>query len=143
MKKQIGIWIDYKEAIIITLNGKNNNVITLPSKVEDFHLKGGARSKTPYGPMDVTSEKKHLERRKNQTEKYYSKIMELVKDVDEIFIMGPAEAKIGLRKKMAKTNSFSPSIKGFETMDSVSENQKIARTRDFFGKKLGSINGLI
>ena len=133
MKKQIGIWLDFREAHIIILEGKESKVKTILSEIEDFNIKGGARSKTPYGPMDVTSEKKYLERNKNQVDKYYSEIMEYVKDASEIFIMGPAEAKIGLRKKMVNTKSFSPFIKGFEAMDSVSENQKIARTHEFFG----------
>ncbi len=138
MKKQIGIWLDFREAHIITLDGEKNNIEVIPSEIEDFNPKGGARSKTPYGPMDVTSEKKYLERNKNQVNEYYSKIMEHVKDAKEIFIMGPAEAKIGLRKKMVKTNSFSPFIKGFEAADSISENQKIARVREFFGENVRS-----
>ncbi len=137
MKKQIGIWLDFKEAHIITLDNKENKVEIITSEIEDFNIKGGARSKTPYGPMDVTSEKKYLERNKNQVDKYYSKIMENVKDAKEIFIMGPAEAKVGLRKKMVNTNSFSPFIKGFEAADSISENQKVARVREFFGDDIG------
>lgn len=136
MKNQIGIWLDFREAHIITLEGKENKVEIILSEIEDFNIKGGARSKTPYGPMDVTSEKKYLERNKNQVDKYYSEIMEYVKDAREVFIMGPAEAKIGLRKKMVKTNSFNPFIKGFEAADSISENQKIARIREFFDNKI-------
>ena len=132
MKKQIGIWLDFREVHIITLEGEKNEVEIILSEIEDFNIKGGARSKTPYGPMDVTSEKKYLERNKNQAEKYYSKIMEYVKDAREIFIMGPAEAKIGLRKKMVETTTFKPFIKGFDTADSISKNQKVARTREFF-----------
>lgn len=132
MKKQIGIWLDFREAHLITLAGEENKVKIISSEIEDFNIKGGARSKTPYGPMDVTSEKKYLERNKNQVDRYYSKIMEYVKDAEEIFIMGPAEAKIGLRKKMVNTNTFHPFIKGFETADSISENQKVARVREFF-----------
>ena len=135
MKNQIGIWLDYKEAYLITLHEKQNEVEKITSEIEDFHLKGGARSKTPYGPMDKTSESKHLERRKHQEEKYYTSIMQKVKDADEIFIMGPAEAKIGLRTKMVNTRTFRANIKGFESADSISEKQKIARTREFFGQK--------
>lgn len=135
MKKQIGIWLDYKEANIITFNGEKNEVEIIPSEVEVYRLKGGARSKQPYGPMDKTSESKILYRRKQQVEKYYKKIMEATKDGDEIYIIGPAEAKIGLRNKMTKTRNYRPMIKGFETVDSITKNQKIAQTRNFFGYK--------
>ena len=135
MKKQIGIWLDYKEAIIINLYGAQPTVKTIASEIEDFHLKGGARSKTPYGPMDKTSEKKLLERRKKQADNFYKKIMEQTKNADEILIMGPAEAKIGLRKKMTNDKAFSPFVVGFETVDSITENQKVAYARDFFSSK--------
>ena len=58
--------------------------------------------------------------------------MSLTQDSDEILIMGPAEAKIGLKKRMTKDNSFSPSVVGFESLDSVTENQKVAFVREFF-----------
>lgn len=133
MKKQIGIWLDYKEAHIITLNGKQNDINIISSEIESYHLKGGARSKTPYGPMDKTSESKFLARKKHQVEKYYKKIMEATNDANEILIMGPAEAKIGLRDKMTKTRTYRPMIKGYKTVDSITKNQKVARTLEFFG----------
>lgn len=133
MKKQIGIWLDYKEAYIITMNGKQNEVEIIPSEIESFNLKGGSRSKQPYGPMDKTSESKLLARRKSQVEKYYKNIMEVTKDATEIYIMGPAEAKIGLRDTMNKTRTYRPFIKGYATVDSITKNQKVAKVREFFG----------
>ncbi|MFK8006282.1 MAG: hypothetical protein AB8H03_07930 [Saprospiraceae bacterium] len=136
MKKQIGIWIDYKHAHLITLNGDQSMIEIIASEVEDYHPKGGSRSKTPYGPMEKISEKKYLERRKNQIGKYFNKVMKMVEYADEIFIMGPAGAKVGLRNKMIKTSLFRPYIKGFKSMDSITENQKVAETKAFFENKI-------
>ena len=60
MKKQTGIWLDFKNAFIITLENKSVDVKTIDSDIEDYHVKGGARSKQPWGPMDKTSESKYL-----------------------------------------------------------------------------------
>ena len=135
MKKQIAIWLDLKEANFINLEQKENKVETMASEIEHFNVKGGTRSKTPYGSTDTVSDTKFLERKNHQMDAYYKNIMDKVKDAHEILIMGPGEAKVGLRKKMVETKSFTPFIKGYETLDSVSENQKIAFAKEFFGKK--------
>ena len=135
MKKQIGIWLDLKEAILITVNSKESKMEKIQSEIEDFKVKGGHRSKTPYSTMEVASDIKYLERKNNQLEKFYKHIMNKVKDVDELFIMGPGEVKIGLRKRIERTKSFKPIIKGFEVVDSVTDNQKIAKTKSFFAIK--------
>ena len=63
--------------------------------------------------------------------------MDEVNGADEIFILGPAEAKIGLRDKVVKARQFRPSILGFETADSITYNQKVAKVVEFFGQKRG------
>ena len=47
MKKQVGIWLDFKEATIIKMEGDEPGIATLNSEIEDFRPKGGARSKSP------------------------------------------------------------------------------------------------
>ncbi len=129
---QIGIWLDYREANIITKQGEEITVVTLPSNIDPGKPKGGHRSKTPYGPMDVISEGKHIEKRKHQQDEYYKQICEAVKDCDELFIMGPAEAKIGLRKYMSKYRDLYSKLQDVQTADSITENQKVEKVRNFF-----------
>ena len=132
MKKQVGIWLDFKEATIIKMEGDEPGIATLNSEIEDFRPKGGARSKSPWGPMDKISESKYLERRKQQEKSYFQKLMTATKDVDELFIFGPAEAKEGLLKAIKARTNFKPIVKGFEAADSMTLNQKIARVKTFF-----------
>ena len=132
MKKKIGIWLDFKEANIIELNNNETKLETVFSEIELVHPKGGARSKTPYGPMDTISESKFLERRKAQEKAYYEKLITAVKDADEIFIFGPAEAKDGLLKAIKGSRKFQSSLKGVEPADSMTDNQKVAKVRAFF-----------
>ena len=129
---QVGIWLDYKEANIIKIIKGVVNVSSIPSGVNPGKPKGGHRSKTPYGPMDKISEGKHLERRKHQLEDYYKSICEEVLECDEVFIIGPAEAKIGLRKYMSKYRDLYPRLLDVQTVDSITENQKIEKVKAFF-----------
>ena len=132
MAKQTGIWLDYKEAFLIELNDSEASVQHIPSEVEDFHVKGGSRTKQPWGPMDKTSDTKYLGRRATQIKHYYARIMEKVGDADELFIFGPAEAKIGLEKTIKASKAFRPQLLSTETADSMSQNQMVARVRGFF-----------
>lgn len=132
MQKQTGIWLDLKNAYIITLEKNSVDVKTIDSNIEDYHVKGGARSKQPWGPMDKTSESKYLERRKQQAKKYYARIKEEIQEVDMLYIFGPAEAKVGLEKAMMEDHNFKPIILAVETADSMTQNQMVAEVRSFF-----------
>jgi hypothetical protein len=132
MKKKIGIWLDFKEANIIELDKEDTKVETIFSDIELVHPKGGARSKTPYGPMDKISERTFLERRKMQEKAYYKKLIDAVREADGLFIFGPAEAKDGLVKEIKNSSHFHVNLKGVERADSMTENQKIVTVKAFF-----------
>lgn len=132
MAKQIGIWLDFKEAVIIELNNQEASIEKIPSEVEDFHVKGGSRTRQPWGPMDKTSDTKYLGRRETQLKHYYARIMDKVEGAGELFLFGPAEAKKGLEKAMLARKSFRPQLLSTETADSMTENQMVARVRGFF-----------
>jgi hypothetical protein len=132
MKKQTAIWLDFKEAFLIELEGsKEANVVHLDSGIDFSAVKGGSRSNEPWGPMEKTSESKFLGRRRNEEAAYFNAIMEAVADADEVYIFGPAEAKDGLVKAI-KQGRFSPKLLSVETADSMTLNQKVARARKFF-----------
>ncbi len=135
MKTRIGIWLDRRQAYIIRINEQKADVETLQSEIEEHHVRGGARSKTPWGPMDVVSEKKHLERNNHQMQQYFDRIIDAVKDADELYIFGPAETKMKLSNAIEKDNSFSAVIRKTDTADSMTERQMIAQVREVFQLK--------
>ncbi|MCB0620462.1 MAG: hypothetical protein KDC43_05030 [Saprospiraceae bacterium] len=130
--KRAGIWLDFREAFVIDLSGDSPSTTRIASGIEDFHVKGGARSKTPYGPMDKTSESKFLERRLHQTREYFTHILELVGEAEELYLFGPAEAKVQLHKEIEHRRSFRPAVLSIETADKMTDRQKIARAKAFF-----------
>ena len=69
MKKHVGVWVDHEKAFVASIikddEMTKETIHCIKSNVEGhFRLSGGARSRTPYGPQDVASEKKIDERRK-------------------------------------------------------------------------------
>ena len=69
MKKYIGIWVDHKKAFVASIikvdEMTKQTIQCFKSNVEGhFRLSGGSRSRTPYGPQDVASEKS-IDKRRN------------------------------------------------------------------------------
>ncbi len=132
-KTKIAIWLDFRNANLITLRGQKSSITTIDSDIDTSKPKGGARAKLRYGATDTISEKHYLERRKHQEKAYYEKIMEAVQAANEVLVFGPAEAKEGLVKAIKASTNFHPALKGYETTHSrLTENQKVAYARDFF-----------
>jgi hypothetical protein len=135
MKKQIGIWLDFKEAFLIGLHGKADpKVKHIRSDVTTKEVRGGSRTgSSPWGPMDASSEPKALERRHHDEARYYNEIIDAIVGEDEVFIFGPAEAKDGLLKAIKHLEGKGkPHVMAIETTDKMTLRQKIAHTKAFF-----------
>jgi len=135
--KQTGIWLDFEHANIIELENGKVTQNKIASNVETHHLVGGSRSKTAWSPTEKVSESKHLYRRKQQEQNYYKTICEVVENSDELFVMRPAEAKIGLRKYMEGYKNLDNILLDVQTADSINENQKVAKVKAFFKERKG------
>lgn len=129
MKNKIGIWLDFSEANLINPDGK---VTTILSEIEHQKPKGGSRSKAPWGPMDKISESKYLSRRLQQEADFFNRIMEALPFGQELYIFGPAEAKVNFKKALEANKAKAFRVLALETADTMTENQKVAKVRDFF-----------
>ena len=132
MKKQLGIWMDFRTAEIIPRPNVPAEPVLIASDIEEVQPGGGSRSRVPYGPMDKKSDKKILERRKNQIHHYFEKIMEEIEDADEIFLFGPGEAKSLFLQYIRELKNFKPYILSIITEGKMTDNQKNAYVRSFY-----------
>ncbi len=135
MKKNVGIWIDNTQALIVFVEGGNETVKVIESEVENTHPKGGSGSSTPYGPQDVISEGTVMERKKQQFKRFYAEILDEISLAKELYIMGPAEAKTGLKKAHDDRNNRKPELVAFAAAERMTENQLRAKVRKFFKDK--------
>lgn len=130
-----GIWLDHQEAYIVTVRDKKSTLSKLQSGAESkYHLTGGSRSKTPYGPQDVVPEHKLEERRKHQLQSYYQKITEKCKNAERLYLFGPNGAKKELMKLIDEDKELSSLDVETETSDKMTRNQIIAKVKEHFGK---------
>lgn len=133
--KKVGIWLDQKEAQIISVSETGVETNEIQSGIEDFHPKGGSKSKNPWGPVETVSEKKYLERNKNQEKEYFKNILNTIKGTEGVYLFGPAETKNRLADYLTEQTAFPIKVLGKATADSMTVNQKIAAVKSFFNIK--------
>lgn len=134
MKRQTGIWIDSSKAIIVTLDGGKEKISEIESDLENkiYHEKEGNKG-TFSGSHHSNTENKFEERRKNETNLFLKNVLSHIKLTDELYIFGPAEAKIKLEQKINTDKSFDISkLKMVETADSMTTNQIVAKVKKFY-----------
>ena len=103
---------------------------------EKVRLAGGSRTRnTPWGPQEIAVDSKIEARQKQQLKKFYHQIIEFIKDADKILIMGPAEAKLELKKEIEKSKELIPKIVGVHTSDKMTNNQIAAKVKSYFDQK--------
>lgn len=136
MEKLFGLWVDHEKAIIVSLIDGSHKVTHVESDIEGrFRLKGGSRSNTPYGIQSATSESKRDFRYSKHLNIYFQHIIDLLKEAKHIFIFGPGEAKIELKKEIEKNNVFLDKISDIETTDKLTEPQIVAKVKKYFEKE--------
>lgn len=136
VKKRTGIWLDFKEAYLIPLFDEIDGapaIRHIESEIDTGATKGGIAPKTPYGAQGGVSEREMLERRHHQEKGYFERILEAIDPTtDELFLFGPAEAKLGLKKAIDHIKHYHPVVLEVRTTDKMTTNQMVAAVRQFF-----------
>ena len=133
MKKKIGIWIDHKEAILVSVEGGQATVERIESHAEShFRPSGGWKAAGTSVAQSVSKEQKADERRKHQFHNFYQMVIKKAGKADNIFIFGPGEAKLGLAKEIEKIKGQHDRIAAVEASDRLTENQIVAKVKSFF-----------
>jgi hypothetical protein len=126
MTRNVGIWIDHQKALVVTIAGDESEVERIDSQAEShFHLSGGARSRSPYGPQDVASEHKYEERSRHHLQSYYQNIVKLCTGANELL------KEIGRSKELAQR------VVAAETADKMTQAQIVAMVRKRFAEIAG------
>jgi stalled ribosome rescue protein Dom34 len=137
MDRNVGLWIDHKQAYAIWYQDGRIEVIL--SHIEPpAHASGGTRLGGKLNQKgDV--ELHHNDRFKLQVKKYYQQVMSALRDADSIFIIGPGTAKIEFEKFLKKNKTMEKRILKVETADKMTKNQMIAHVREYYQKEIITI----
>ncbi len=133
MTKQIGMWIDHRKAVIVTMMKGKQKLETINSNMEK-HIRptGGSRSKLPYGPQDVMKEDGRERKYQLHLKQWYEEVREKVKEADELIVFGPGEGKKEFCKHIEGT-ALAEHLRDVETVDKLTDGQIVAKVREHFG----------
>jgi len=130
MDRNVGLWIDHKQAYIIW--HENDKIEVILSNIEPpAHFSGGTQlggKLNQKGDIELH----HNDRYKLQLTRYYQQVLTKLKNVDSIFIMGPGEAKIEFQKALKRKKNMQNRLLKSEPADKMTMNQMIAHVRKFY-----------
>ncbi len=134
MKKNIGIWIDTKQAVIIKLlNGNQHSIKKIESNIELRERFDGETSKYGrFGNQYITYEKNRLNRKNEQTNQYMKTLVKEVDNCDAIVLFGPSNMKKIFEKEIKKNLHIANKLIGVSNSGLITENQMVAWVKDYY-----------
>jgi hypothetical protein len=132
MKTNMGLWIDHRKAVIVTVsgNGEQTRVIESNAEKQPGRL-DGIRSTTPYEAQKVQADGRQDIKFADKLNIYYDEVISVLRNAESIFLFGPGEAKGELKKRLEENNP-THHIEAVETVDQMTDRQIAAKVREYF-----------
>ncbi|HSQ44404.1 MAG TPA: hypothetical protein VLM16_05380 [Ginsengibacter sp.] len=137
MKKQAGVWIDTKQAVIIFLKKNSEDIKIVDSTIEGrARDAGGKKLFSRFGIQFSNVQKKKATRKTHELQDYFKEVVNEIKDTEEVVLFGPAKMKTELEKYMLNESLQGPVIKRVEAADNkMTQNEKVAWVKKFYQQK--------
>ena len=134
MAVQVGLWIDHRKAVIVTVSDDGEATRLVESNVEKHvRYSGGAHSGKSQGSQPETGEDARERHFAGQLGKYYDEVIACVRDAEAILIIGPGEAKGELKARLER-RGLGARIVGVETVDKMTDRQIASRVREYMAE---------
>jgi hypothetical protein len=123
MKKQAGLWIDHRKAVIVIVTEAGEEVKEITSNMEKHvRFTGGD------GSQDGSTEDVRDRQFGNHLDSFYDTVVAVIRGADTIQIYGPGEAKGELAKRL-EHDGVKERILVIETVDKMTDRQISAKVR--------------
>ena len=126
MNRNVGLWIDHREAVIVTLTEQMEKTIRIVSGMEK-------RVRFSRKAKDGSAEDQRDRQFAGHLQKYYDRVVARIRDASSILIIGPGEAKIELQSSL-EAAALGGCIVGIQTVDKMTERQIEATVREHFSQ---------
>lgn len=132
MKNEIGLWIDHRQAIIVTNYDSAESIKRITSNVGKHVRYAGAAEAHGSGELHHDTTEDGRDRRfDDQLDRYYAEVVASLDDASAILILGPGEAKGELHKHI-KAYGRPDCIVMLNSADKMTDNQLVAAVRQHF-----------
>jgi len=133
MKKNIGIWIDTKHAVIIKLSNDSHSLKIIESNIDTRERVAGETKKFGrFGNQYLTYEKNRLHRKNDQTNQYLKSLLKEIQNCDAVVLFGPAKMKKVFEKEIKGNMQVSNKLVGVYNSDLMTENQMVAWVKKYY-----------
>jgi hypothetical protein len=121
----VGIWIDHKKAVIVSIAAGHVTTKTLESDVGPHpHFSGS---------QEGGGEKKYEERLNHELDRFYDDVIRQLGKPDALLLFGPGEAKLQLKERLGRSNALSKSIVAVDNTDKLTDPQIVAKVKEHYG----------
>jgi stalled ribosome rescue protein Dom34 len=132
MKREAGLWIDHRQAVIVTFSGQAEVIKRIVSNMEKHvRYSGVSHPKDQTESHNDAAEDIRDRRFDNHLNTFYDEVIACLSDVDAILILGPGEAKVELQKRL-EAQEPSGRIVAIEAADKMTDGQIAAQIRQHF-----------
>jgi hypothetical protein len=136
VKKEMGLWIDHRKAVIITLNDEveQEGILEIQSNIgKHVRFSSGRKSHSPDSQGSTAEDVRDREFG-DELRRFYEGVISFLKSADAIWIFGPGEAKVELKSQL-EHDDLGEKIVGNETVDKMTNPQIAAKVRDYFTRR--------
>jgi hypothetical protein len=134
MKSKVGLWIDHRKAVIVTVTDKGEEMGLVISRAEKQPRRSGdSPLKGKYEPMQVPAQDSLQKTLTGHLNIYYDAVIASIRDAESILIFGPGEAKGQLKKRLEK-QGLGGRILNIQTVDRMTDRQIASKVRQYFPK---------
>lgn len=126
VRVRVGLWIDHRKAVIVTLSDEAEATRQVESNVEG--QSGSARSGKSHDSRSGAGEGTRERHSEGQLNQYYDEVIAHIRDADAILILGPGEAKGELKTRLER-DGLGNRIVAIETADKMTDRQIAAIVR--------------
>jgi hypothetical protein len=138
MKKEVGLWMDHRKAVIVMMTDEGEEIKLIVSKVEkQLRRAGDSPLKGSHEALLVPADDSRERGFTGHLNIYYDAIIACIHDAEAIMLFGPGAAKGELERRLA-SKELSGRIISVETADKMTDRQIAAKVRKRFPQLLRS-----
>jgi hypothetical protein len=127
MKSKVGLWIDHRKAVIVTVTDEGEETKQITSDMEK-HVRFAGHAADGGAGEDVRDRQFG-----NHLNSYYDEVIANLREAESVQIFGPGEAKGELEARM-ETEGLKGRIVEIDTVDKMTDRQIAAKVREHFVK---------
>lgn len=132
MKKEIGLWIDHRKAVIVLITDEGEDIQKIESGMgRRVRYRGASTTKSPYSTQYQQGDDQLDNKFTEQLNKFYDEVITHVRAAEAVLIFGPGEAKGELEKRLEHAG-LKQHILAIETVDKMTDRQIVAKVRKHF-----------